>query len=53
MAPGDAYDLDALVALVGINPVELLPRLLDLELTGAIRREAGGRYARSLSQAGR
>jgi DNA processing protein len=51
MIPGDTYDLDALAGLIGIDPVELLPRLLDLELAGAIRREAGGRYVRSLRTA--
>jgi DNA processing protein len=51
MAPGDTYDLDALAALAGLDPVELLPRLLDLELGGAVRREPGGRYA--LARAGR
>jgi DNA processing protein len=47
MAPGDTYDLDALGARAGLAPPALLARLADLEISGAVRREPGGRYARS------
>ena len=47
MDPGQAYDLDALGALSGLDGVRLLPRLLDLELRGLVRRAGGGRFIRS------
>ena len=47
MAAGDTYDLDALARLAGIDPVKLLPRLLELELEGSVRRAGGGRFVRS------
>ena len=34
MAAGQPYDVDELAALSGLEPVRLLPRLLDLELRG-------------------
>jgi DNA processing protein len=48
MAPGEAYDLDSLAAMSGLAGVELLPRLLDLELHGVLRRVAGGRFMRPI-----
>lgn len=46
MDVGHPYDLDALVGLSGLDAPRLLPRLLDLELTGRIRRLEGGRFVR-------
>jgi DNA processing protein len=46
MNDGDAYDLDELCQLSGIDRVRLLPRLLELELCGAVQRIAGGRFVR-------
>jgi hypothetical protein len=48
MDPGEAYDLDSLAAMSGVAGVELLPRLLDLELHGVLRRVAGGRFMRPI-----
>jgi DNA processing protein len=47
MEPGQAYDLDALVAVSGMSVDRLLPYVMDLELTGRIRRVEGGRFLRS------
>ena len=47
MEAGQAYDLDALSAVSGLDGVRLLPRLLDLELRRLIRRVGGGRFMRS------
>jgi DNA processing protein len=46
MERGEAYDLDALVQRSGIPGPKLLPRLLELELRGWIRRVEGGRFGR-------
>ncbi len=48
MAAGQPYDVDELTALSGLEPKRLLPRLLDLELRGFVRRAGGGRFLRSL-----
>ncbi|MBP7572025.1 MAG: DNA-protecting protein DprA, partial [Acidobacteria bacterium] len=42
-----AYDLDALALGTGLAPPALLPRLLDLELRGWVRRVGGGRFMRA------
>ena len=47
MAPGQPYDVDELTALSGLELKRLLPRLLDLELRGFVRRTGGGRFLRS------
>jgi DNA processing protein len=47
MESGQAYDLDALSGHSGLDGVRLLPRLLDLELRGLVRRVGGGRFMRS------
>ncbi len=47
MVPGQPYDLDELSGLSGLEPKRLLPRLLDLELRGFVRRAGGGRFLRS------
>jgi DNA processing protein len=44
MAPGEPFDLDALVALSGLTVPQLLRRLLELELRGRIRRLDAGRF---------
>lgn len=46
MTEGEAYDLDELSHLSGLDRVRLLPRLLELELGGAVRRIEGGRFVR-------
>ena len=47
MERGQAYDVDALTALSGVENVRLLSRLSDLELQGRVRRVSGGRFMRS------
>ncbi len=47
MADGESYDLDELCGSSGQTPAALLPRLLELELKGALRRTEGGRFMRS------
>lgn len=46
MEAGQPYDLDALAAESGLDVARLLPRLMDLELAGLIRRAEGGRFVR-------
>ena len=46
MHAGQAYDLDGLVAVSGVDGVRLLPRLLELELRGLVQRVDGGRFMR-------
>jgi predicted Rossmann fold nucleotide-binding protein DprA/Smf involved in DNA uptake len=46
MHAGQAYDLDGLAAVSGVDGVRLLPRLLDLELQGLVQRVGGGRFMR-------
>jgi DNA processing protein len=46
LAPGEPCDLDAIAARSGLGPTTLLPRLLELELQGAIARVGGGRFVR-------
>jgi predicted Rossmann fold nucleotide-binding protein DprA/Smf involved in DNA uptake len=46
MEPGQPYDLDALAEVSGLASTRLLPRLLDLELRGLVRRVGGGRFLR-------
>jgi DNA processing protein len=48
MEPGQPYDLDELAAGSGLDPARLLPRLLDLELRGLLRRAGAGRFLRPL-----
>ena len=47
MAPGQPYDVEELMAMSGLETRRLLPRLLDLELRGFVRRAGGGRFVRS------
>ncbi len=46
MVEGDSYDLDEISERSGVDRVKLLPRLLELELAGALRRVEGGRFVR-------
>jgi DNA processing protein len=46
MVDGDAYDLDEIAERSGLDRMRLLPRLLELELAGAVRRVDGGRFVR-------
>jgi DNA processing protein len=46
MTLGEAYDLDDLAHRSGMDRVRLLPRLVELELGGALRRVDGGRFVR-------
>jgi DNA processing protein len=46
MTDGEPYDLDELSEVCGVDRVRLLPRLLELELGGAVRRVDGGRFVR-------
>jgi DNA processing protein len=48
MDAGVPYTLDALVGASGLDPSRLLPRLLDLELRGEVRRLEGGRFIRPI-----
>jgi len=47
METGQAYDIDGLAALSGLESMKLLSRLIDLELQGSVRRVGGGRFMRS------
>lgn len=46
MESGQAYDVDGLAALSGLESVRLLSCLIDLELQGRVRRIGGGRFMR-------
>ena len=46
MDTGETYDLDALIALSGLDGAALLARLLDLELRGRVARAAAGTFVR-------
>lgn len=46
MAAGEPYDLDALAIRSGLDVRRLLPRLIELELAGLVRRHGGGRFVR-------
>lgn len=48
MDEGHPYDVDALAAASGLDGARLLPRLIDLELQGSIRRAPGGRFIRTI-----
>ena len=47
MVPLEGYDLEAIAGRSGLSTARLLPRLLDFELQGRIRRLSGGRFMRS------
>src|SRR4029434_5788850 len=43
---GEAIDLDAISERSGLSTARLLPRLLELELQGLVRRAGAGRFVR-------
>ena len=45
MVPGESYDLDALVALSGLDGPRVLARLTALEIAGIVA-VSGGQYVR-------
>ncbi len=47
LVPGEAADLGEISARTRLGASQLLPRLLELELHGTVRREPGGRFIRS------
>lgn len=46
LEPGEAAGFDAIAERSGLAPSRLLPRLMELELRGAIARTGGGRFVR-------
>jgi DNA processing protein len=46
LLPGECCDLDEISERTGLVSSRLLPRLLDLELRGLVRRAGGGRFMR-------
>jgi DNA processing protein len=46
MEAGQPYDLDMLAGCTGMDMPRLLPRLMDLEVRGLVRRVDGGRFMR-------
>jgi DNA processing protein len=46
MLPGEPFDIGEISARSGLPVANLLPRLLTLELRGAVRRAPGGRFLR-------
>src|SRR5688572_9221976 len=46
MAADEPYDLDMLASRSGLDARRLLPRLIELELAGLVRRHGGGRFVR-------
>ncbi len=47
LTPGETCDLDEIAERSGLAVPRLLPRLLELELQGRVRRAGGGRFMRS------
>jgi DNA processing protein len=47
MLPGESYDIESLRRETGLTAAQLLSRLLELELRGAVRRLDGGRFIRA------
>jgi DNA processing protein len=50
MAPGEAYDLDALAGLFGLAGPDLLARMTAWELQGRVSRLPGGRFRRPVER---
>jgi len=46
LVPGEPSDLDEIAERSGLLPSRLLPRLMELELAGAVARVGGGRFVR-------
>jgi DNA processing protein len=49
MSPGETYDLPRLIEVSGRTAVDILRRLLDLELAGQVARVPGGRFFRPVN----
>lgn len=47
MDQGETYALDEIAERSGVDRIKLLPRLIELELAGLLRRVEGGRFVRS------
>ena len=47
MDEGETYELDEIAERSGVDRMKLLPRLIELELAGLLRRVEGGRFLRS------
>ena len=47
LGAGESWPVDVIAERTGLSPSRLLPRLLDLELHGVVRRVGGGRFMRS------
>ena len=47
LSSGEACDFDQISAGSGLPAAELLPRLLELELRGDVKRVGGGRFVRT------
>ena len=46
LTPGESCDVDQIAERSGLTIATLLPRLIDLELRGIVRRAGGGRFMR-------
>ncbi|MBS1817441.1 MAG: DNA-protecting protein DprA [Acidobacteria bacterium] len=46
LTPGESAEVGQISAETGLSVGDLLPRLMDLELRGLVRREPGGRFMR-------
>ncbi|MGE5246006.1 MAG: DNA-processing protein DprA [Betaproteobacteria bacterium] len=46
LPPGESCDLECICERSGLTAAKALPRLLDLELQGLVRRAGGGRFVR-------
>ena len=46
LTPGEPCDVDEIAGRSGLTIASLLPRLIDLELQGLVRRAGGGRFMR-------
>jgi len=47
LPPGESADLEQISERSRLSVPELLPRLLELEMAGSVRREPGGRFVRA------
>jgi len=52
LEPGEVYRLDELVETTGTTASKLLPRLMELELSGQIEAVGGGRFTRRRNEPG-
>jgi DNA processing protein len=47
LEPGESTDLETISGRCGLSVPRLLPRLFELEMSGAVRRAGGGRFIRA------